>query len=198
MMTYWTIQFAIGKRKGLNQENIVFLFVAISYCLKLGGLITYIIEEFLEIESGFKKVINKMLSIINDKPENDSKAKPAQILLFDMLKIKGESQSDFMLFANDKMALYGQRSKISSLYYQLTRTTKPNYKVDISINGVHILSIPMASNPPITQRSMRRCSTLQPTLLFSAGQCTRILIHTNNTNLPKYIQLSRTQGYCWH
>ena len=65
MITYWTMQFAVGKRAGLTKSNIIFLFAALTYCLKLSGLIYYIIEELIEIESAFRKTVSKMLSIIH-------------------------------------------------------------------------------------------------------------------------------------
>ena len=73
MITYWTMQFAVGKRAGLTKQNVLFLFVAITYCLKLSGLIYYIVEELMEVELAVRKTITKVLSVVNETTEDDSK-----------------------------------------------------------------------------------------------------------------------------
>lgn len=101
----------------------------------------------MEIESGFRKIVTKVLSIINDKPEqrNNDKTNLSHIIMFDLLKVQIEDEADLFLFAKDRIALYGQRSKISAINYLLTQTTKPTYKGKITLNDIDILEIPRKS-----------------------------------------------------
>ena len=63
-ITYWTMSFAASKRTGMTQHNLVGLFVALSYCLKLSGLINYVVEEVVEIQAGMRKNVEKVFSLI--------------------------------------------------------------------------------------------------------------------------------------